>query len=106
MEENNKEYISEKSILECPENHRRLVEEDQIYKIENFDSVFSTDEGPIGKENSIWGEIQNWMLKDSIRNFQGLVEFIEGLIEKEMIFEVILGFNWKKLKSEGSNCNF
>jgi hypothetical protein len=46
------------------------------------------------------------MLKDSIRNFQGLVEFIEGLIEKEMIFKVILGFDWKKLKSEGSNCNF
>jgi len=83
-----------------------LVEEDQIYKIENFDSVFSTDEGHIGKENSIWGEIQNWMLKDSIRNFQGLVEFIEGLIEKEMIFKVILGFDWKKLKFEGSNCNF
>ena len=36
-------YISEKNILESPKNHRRLVEEDKIYKIEKFDSVFLTD---------------------------------------------------------------
>jgi hypothetical protein len=30
--------------------------EDQIYKVEKFDSVFSTNKGPIGKENLICGE--------------------------------------------------
>jgi hypothetical protein len=46
-------YISEKSIPKSLENHQRLVEGDQIYKIENFDSAFSTNEGFICKENSI-----------------------------------------------------
>lgn len=32
-----------------------MVEKDQTYKIEKFDSAFSTDEGSIGKDNSIWG---------------------------------------------------
>ena len=44
-------------------------------------------------------EIQNWMFKWSIRIFQGLIEFIEGLIARKIIFLVNLGFNWKKLKS-------
>jgi hypothetical protein len=43
-------YINEKSIQECL---GRLIEEDQIYKIEKIDSVFSIDEGPIDKENLI-----------------------------------------------------
>jgi CTP:phosphocholine cytidylyltransferase-like protein len=43
----------EKSIPECLENHWRLVEKDQIYKIEKVDNVFLTDEGLIGKENLI-----------------------------------------------------
>ena len=45
LEEKQKKYIyiSEKNILESPKNHRRLVEEDKIYKIEKFDSVFLTD---------------------------------------------------------------
>jgi hypothetical protein len=50
------EYIYiyyEKSIPECLENHWRLVEKDQIYKIEKVDNVFLTDEGLIGKENLI-----------------------------------------------------
>jgi len=46
-------YISEKSIPECPGNHRKLVEEDQIYKIKKYDKVFSTDECPIDKGNLI-----------------------------------------------------
>jgi len=42
------------------------------------------------------------MFKNSIRIFQGLVEFIEGLIAKiKLIFELNLGFNWKKLKYGG-----
>jgi hypothetical protein len=38
------------------------------------------------------------MFKDSIRIFQVLFEFIEGLIAKKYIFKVNLGFNLKKLK--------
>jgi hypothetical protein len=49
-----KKHISENSIPEYLENYWRLVEKNQIYKIEKFDSVFLTDEGPIGKEKSIW----------------------------------------------------
>ena len=49
----------------------------------------------------MWREIQNWMFKDSIRIFQGLIEFIEGLIARKIDFEINLGFNWKKLKSRG-----
>jgi hypothetical protein len=43
----------EKSIPECLGNCWRLVEEDQIYKIEKVDNVFLIDEGLIGKENLI-----------------------------------------------------
>jgi len=51
------EYIyiySEKSTPTCPGNCQRLVEKDQIYKIGKFNSVFLTNEGSTGKENSIW----------------------------------------------------
>jgi hypothetical protein len=41
------------------------------------------------------------MFKDSIIIFQILIKFIEGLIVRKLIFEVNLGFNWKKLKSWG-----
>jgi hypothetical protein len=33
-------------------------------------------------------KIQNWMFKDLIKNFQGLFEFIEGLIASNKILEV------------------
>ena len=33
------------------------------------------------------------MFKDSIRIFQGSIEFIESLIVRKLIFEVNLGFN-------------
>ena len=45
-------YIG-KSITERPKNCRKLVEEDQIYKIKKFNSVFLTNKSPISKENSI-----------------------------------------------------
>ena len=41
------------------------------------------------------------MLKDSSGSFQGLIEYINSLIVRKLIFEVSLGFNQKKLKSEG-----
>jgi hypothetical protein len=59
----------------------------KIYKIEKFDSIFSTDEGPIDREKiNMRKEIQNWMFKDSIGIFQGLIEFIEGLIARKIDF--------------------
>jgi hypothetical protein len=33
-------YIIKKSILECPRNRWKLVEANQIYQIEKFNSVF------------------------------------------------------------------
>jgi hypothetical protein len=45
-------YIG-KCITERPKNCRKLVEEDQIYKIKKFNSVFLTNKSPISKENSI-----------------------------------------------------
>jgi hypothetical protein len=32
---------------------------------------------------------------------EGLIEFIEGLIARKIVFLVNLGFNWKKLKFWG-----
>jgi len=64
----------------------RLIEEDQIYKIEKFDSVFSIDEGPIDKENLIWeGKFKIGCLR-TIRVFKSLFEFIEGLIARKKWF--------------------
>jgi hypothetical protein len=42
--ENIKKYISKKNMLEHLGICRSVVEEDQIYKIEKFDNVFSIDE--------------------------------------------------------------
>ena len=51
-----KKYISMWKIYQ---NTQEIVEDwlgkIKIYKIGEFDSVFSTDKGSIGKENSIWG---------------------------------------------------
>ena len=56
-------------------------------RLKKFHNVFSTDEGSIDKEKfNLRREIQNQMLKDSIRNFQGLIKFIEGLIERKINF--------------------
>ena len=40
LEENKKQNINKKSILEHLRNRRRLVEEDQVCKIKKFDSIF------------------------------------------------------------------
>jgi len=42
--ENIKKYISKKNMLEHLGICQSVVEEDQIYKIEKFDNVFSIDE--------------------------------------------------------------
>jgi len=36
-----------------------------------------------------------------MRILKGLINFIHDLIARKLIFEVNLGFNWKKLKSGG-----
>jgi len=41
------------------------------------------------------------VFKDSIENFQGLIEFIKGLIARKLIFEVNLSFNWEKVMFRG-----
>jgi hypothetical protein len=46
-------YISGKSILKRPENSQRLVEKDKKKKKIKIYHIFSNDEDPIGKENSI-----------------------------------------------------
>jgi len=48
--------------------------------IEKFDNIFLTNKGPIGKK------MQNWIFKYSISFFQGLIEFIEGLIPIKIDF--------------------
>jgi hypothetical protein len=86
--EENKKYISVKKIYQ---NAKKIIGDwlgkIKIYKIEKFNSIFSTDEGSINKEKfNMRKEIQNWMFKDSIEIFQGLIEFIEGLIARKINF--------------------
>jgi len=45
--------ISEKRTPGYPENDQTLVEEVKKIKRLKFDSIFSTDASPVGKENSI-----------------------------------------------------
>jgi hypothetical protein len=79
-----------------------LVEEDQACKIKKFNSVFLIDEGPIDKENSTWGEkFKIGCLRAQLDFFQGLIEFIEGLVARKINLLINLHFNWKKLKSMG-----
>jgi hypothetical protein len=59
----------------------------KIYKSEKFDGIFSTDEGPLGKEKfNLRKQIQNWMFKDLIGIFQDLIDFIEVLIARKIDF--------------------
>jgi hypothetical protein len=57
----------------------------KIYKIRKFNNIFSSNEDLFHKENSILRrKIQNYMFKDSIEIFQGLIEFMEGLIARKI----------------------
>ena len=40
------------------------------------------------------------MFKDSIRNFQSLIEFMKDLITRKNDFKVNVNFNYKQLNSE------
>jgi hypothetical protein len=61
-----------------------------------------TDESPVNKENSIEKEKSKIRCLWAQLNFiEGLIEFIESLIAREIDFGVNLGFNWKKLKFWG-----
>jgi len=58
-----------------------------IYKIEKMGSLILTNKNPITKKILIWEKtIQNWLFKNSIRIFQGLIEFIKGLIVRKISF--------------------
>jgi len=58
-----------------------------IYKIEKISSLILTNKNSITKKILIWEKpIQNWSFKNSIRIFQGLIEFIEDLIVRKISF--------------------
>jgi len=77
------------------------LERIKIYKVRKIDSPVLINRDPDDKRKLNLGrKIQNWMIKNSIGVFQGLIEFIESLIARKNSFEFNLGFNWKKLKSE------
>jgi hypothetical protein len=76
-----------KSITKRPKNCWKLVEEDQIYKIKKFNSVFLTNKSPISKENSIWvGKFKIEYVRTQFEFFKVLFEFIEGLIIRKIDF--------------------
>ena len=73
------------------QNAQEIYEDGQrkikIYKIEKFNSVFSTDKDTIGRKKfNLRRKNQNQMFKDSIGILQGLIEFIEGLIARKIDF--------------------
>jgi len=56
-------------------------------KLEKLTIQFWLTKGPIGENIFIWGkEIQIWIGKDSIRILEGLINFIEDLIARKIIF--------------------
>jgi hypothetical protein len=58
-----------------------------IYKGEKISSLNLTNKNHITKKILIWEKtIQNWLFKNSIRIFQGLIEFIEDLIVRKLSF--------------------
>jgi len=68
------------------ENSQNLVEEVQKYKDWNL-IVFCWLMRALLTENSIWGrKDQNQMFMDSIKFIIGLIEFMEGLIERKIDF--------------------
>jgi hypothetical protein len=68
------------------ENSQNLVEEVQKYKDWNL-IVFCWLMRALLTENSIWGrKDQNQMFMDLIKFIIGLIEFMEGLIERKIDF--------------------
>jgi hypothetical protein len=58
-----------------------------------------TNESHVDKENSFKKNISKIICLWTKLNFiEGLIEFMEGLIERKIEFYVDLGFYWKKLK--------
>ena len=58
-----------------------------IYKVEKISNLNLTNKNHITKKILIWEKtIQNWLFKNSIRIFQGLIEFIEDLIVRKLSF--------------------
>jgi hypothetical protein len=58
-----------------------------IYKVEKIGSLNLTNKNHITKKILIWEKtIQNWLFKNSIIIFQGLIKFIEDLIVRKISF--------------------
>ena len=55
-------------------------------KYTRLENLISIDEDSMDKEKFNLREIKNSMFKDSIGIFQGLIEFIEGLIARKKIY--------------------
>ena len=75
------------------ENYQILVSDDHIiYNVKRIGNLIFTNKNPINKKILIWEKtIQNWLFKNSIRIFQGLIEFIEGLNVRKFGFKVQFG---------------
>jgi hypothetical protein len=66
----------------------------KIYKVEKTNGLILTYEGPDDKRKlNFKRQIQNWMFKDSIEIFQGLINLLRAQLQEKIIFEFNLGFN-------------
>jgi hypothetical protein len=69
---------------------KKLIEEIQKYKNWNFDSIFLTDKSPGTRKIQLEKEKSKIRCLWTQLNFiQGLIEFMEGLIARKMIFKSI-----------------
>jgi hypothetical protein len=66
----------------------------KIYKVKKTKGLILTDEGPDDRRKlNFKRQIQNWMFKDSIEIFQGLINLLRAQLQEKIIFEFNLGFN-------------
>ena len=69
----------------------------KIYKVGKISSPIWISEGLLKWEKLNLGrKNQNWMFTDLNGIFQGLIEFIEGLVARKISFEFNFDFNRKK----------
>jgi hypothetical protein len=87
------EDIHEEGLEDCPswwwmtKITSEKIGRPKCIKLEKLTIQFWLTKGPIGENIFIWGkEIQIWIGKDSIRILEGLINFIEDLIARKIIF--------------------
>jgi len=88
---------------EHPENDQKLIEEVQKQKkIEIWRYIFLLMKALLTKRIHFEEEKSKIRcLRTQLNFIEGLIEFMEGLIVRKIIFLVNLGFNWNKLKFRG-----